>query len=303
MIGRGLLRHVFHGTAEAARVILAFDSPEGAALALAIVGAPFAVAEGEPRAIVASFTRETLQAFKDAHAARIAIDPCGFRHCHPRAKTTIAPCKATAIDSLTHSIDVGPRFTFDAGALQPRPAPRKRAPRNARPVTHTACTVERRALVRHETLSLATGEISPSGKPPAWEVKACSVPLFTDAERERGVCRSCGEGWTHPENAPTPAGVATIARAFGRCVACGASGFRYSPHHEPRGYECMTCGVVKPERDAVSPDQAERARNAAATAAGKRGVRLPPKGTAARKDLALASDRDEAARAAREVRS
>lgn len=253
MIGRGMLRHIFHGTAEAARLILAFDTHEAAAAALAIVGAPFTIVSKDPRCLYATLSADELRAFKETHATadRVTFLPCSYKHCHPRAKSAEGPCKAHAIDALTHSVDVGPPFAINLGTVTPPEAarkPRKRTPRKASPATHNACTVERRALVKHESLSLGTGEIAPSGQ--AWETKACGTPLFSGTpEAARGVCRSCFEGWTHPENYATATGEATI----------------------------------------------ERARNTAATAAGKRGVVLPPKGSAARKDLALASDRDAAA--------
>lgn len=148
MIGKGRLRHRFHGTYTAVLAI-GFDTPEAAAAAKVIVGEPFEITS-DPRAIVAVFTSEALDAFKSTHAARIAILPCSFRHC----SRTLSRCKATAIDALTHSVDLGPAFSFNAGEI-------------------------------------------------ASHVK-------------------------------------------GRCV-CGASGFRYSLHREPRGYECMTCGAMKPE--------------------------------------------------------
>lgn len=112
MIARGLLRHRFHGSYTAV-LVLAFEIHEAAIAGLAIVGAPFALSS-DPRAIVGVLTSDMLDAFKAAHAARITIDPCNYRHCHPRAKGTSGPCKGRAIDALTHSIDVGPAFTFDA---------------------------------------------------------------------------------------------------------------------------------------------------------------------------------------------
>lgn len=67
----------------------------------------------------------------------------------------------------------------------------------ARPLHH-GCQVMRRALIRRELFNLATGELTPAGE--AWETKPCSVPLFSDAERASGECRSCAAGWTHPHN-------------------------------------------------------------------------------------------------------
>lgn len=77
----------------------------------------------------------------------------------------------------------------------------------------SGCTVERRFLVRRSTLDLASGA---SSAPDAgtWTTAPCDVPLFTDRERAAGCCRSCLEGWSVPENAPTTAGLATVRAAL-----------------------------------------------------------------------------------------
>ncbi len=78
--------------------------------------------------------------------------------------------------------------------------------------TADSCTVERRKLVKSYTLSLSSGEQKPLGE--EWRTEACGVPLFGDAERAAGKCRSCAAGWTHPENYPAdqqrPASVAEV---------------------------------------------------------------------------------------------
>jgi hypothetical protein len=33
-----------------------------------------------------------------------------------------------------------------------------------------------------------------------------------------------------------------------QCAVCGGSGFTYRPYAEPRGYECMQCMTIKPEK-------------------------------------------------------
>jgi len=51
-----------------------------------------------------------------------------------------------------------------------------------------------------------------------------------------------------------------IRRDDGRCSNCGASNFSYNNGHEisedgVRGYRCVTCGTIKPEReDSECPD-------------------------------------------------
>jgi len=70
----------------------------------------------------------------------------------------------------------------------------------ARVSPHNFCHTLRRLLLRHSTLNLTTGTMTPNGQ--EWTTRACDVPLFSDAERAAGVCRSCASGWTHPENHP-----------------------------------------------------------------------------------------------------
>ena len=69
-----------------------------------------------------------------------------------------------------------------------------------RPQSHTSCHTLRRVLVRHSTMNLMTGAMTPAGQ--EWTMRACDVPLFSDLERASGVCTSCASGWTHPENHP-----------------------------------------------------------------------------------------------------
>lgn len=61
-----------------------------------------------------------------------------------------------------------------------------------------ACTVIRRALLRHGTLDLATGDAAMTRE--EWVTRPCGTPLFNALERQRGECSSCMRGWTHPEN-------------------------------------------------------------------------------------------------------
>jgi hypothetical protein len=61
------------------------------------------------------------------------------------------------------------------------------------------CSVVRRQLVTHSTLSLATGEINDTGRK-EWRTQACGTPLFSKEEVAAGKCSSCRSGWTHDEN-------------------------------------------------------------------------------------------------------
>jgi hypothetical protein len=63
------------------------------------------------------------------------------------------------------------------------------------------CTLTRTYKVTHGTFDLARG-VDVSGGREEWITGPCGVPLFTDAERASGRCRSCASGWTHPENYP-----------------------------------------------------------------------------------------------------
>jgi hypothetical protein len=68
----------------------------------------------------------------------------------------------------------------------------------------------RTMLVRHQTMNLATGAIITvtEGKS-EWRTEPCGVPLFGDEAKRLGVCASCREGWTDPENRPaTPSEIA-----------------------------------------------------------------------------------------------
>jgi hypothetical protein len=77
---------------------------------------------------------------------------------------------------------------------------------------HHSCTVERRMLVTTTWYKAATGE--PTGKvTQQWETKPCAVPLFSDEESARGVCRSCFTGWKVDDNYPTEIGHEQIRNA------------------------------------------------------------------------------------------
>lgn len=62
------------------------------------------------------------------------------------------------------------------------------------------CTQMRRVLVQHSTMSAQTGEQRDIRN--EWETQPCGAPLFSDADKARGTCRSCASGWTHEHNYP-----------------------------------------------------------------------------------------------------
>lgn len=66
---------------------------------------------------------------------------------------------------------------------------------------HHSCQTMRRKLVTKGTLDLGTGTLD-MNEQGEWVTEPCNVPLFTQEEKERGTCRSCNEGWTHPNNYP-----------------------------------------------------------------------------------------------------
>jgi hypothetical protein len=72
-----------------------------------------------------------------------------------------------------------------------------------RSATHHGCTVLRTKVVTASVMNLFTGEQTVTGQ--HTETGPCNTPLFTPAERITGICRSCAEGWTHPDNRPATA--------------------------------------------------------------------------------------------------
>ena len=64
-----------------------------------------------------------------------------------------------------------------------------------------SCQQQRRYVVTHGTLNIATG-VSKMDGGKEWVEGPCNAPLFGDEAQTRGTCRSCFMGWTHPENYP-----------------------------------------------------------------------------------------------------
>ena len=59
------------------------------------------------------------------------------------------------------------------------------------------CQVTRRKLVRYGWFG------APNYVPPThleWVVEECGTPLFTEDEKRAKCCRSCLDGYSHPEN-------------------------------------------------------------------------------------------------------
>ncbi len=68
-----------------------------------------------------------------------------------------------------------------------------------------ACRVIRRKLVRYGWFDGPLDSLSMHYSPPPreeWVVEECGAPLFTEDERRAKSCRSCAEGYAHPENTP-----------------------------------------------------------------------------------------------------
>jgi hypothetical protein len=105
MKAKGRLRHCFFGDYSAV-VALDYGSQENSLAALPTLGEGWKpgknvaclVWQGDSKALEA--LKEKLKAYS------LAIDPCGWKHCKGQ-------CKGAEIDSLAHSVDVGPAFTVD----------------------------------------------------------------------------------------------------------------------------------------------------------------------------------------------
>lgn len=66
-----------------------------------------------------------------------------------------------------------------------------------------SCTVMRRKLVTRQSLNMSTGVSVEVGQ--EWITEPCGIPMFSDAEKQRGTRRSCASGWTHEHNYPVAA--------------------------------------------------------------------------------------------------
>jgi hypothetical protein len=73
------------------------------------------------------------------------------------------------------------------------------------------CEVERQKVVTHGTLDLATGQHTIRSTETV--IEQCGTPLFSEQERQSGVCHSCREGWSVEGNQPTERGLQTIQGA------------------------------------------------------------------------------------------
>jgi len=105
MLCTGKLRHCFFGTYTAI-IGLRFNSLDDARSALSTLGEGWELREST-NVLVWSGDGEALEAVKARFQGwRLAIDPCGWKHCKRQ-------CRTEPIDSIAHSIDVGPSFTLD----------------------------------------------------------------------------------------------------------------------------------------------------------------------------------------------
>jgi hypothetical protein len=69
----------------------------------------------------------------------------------------------------------------------------------------SGCQQVRVTLVKSYVYDYNTGEKRDRGA--QWQVRKCGTPMFSVAEKTRGTCKSCFEGWEHPENFTAPEGV------------------------------------------------------------------------------------------------
>lgn len=58
---------------------------------------------------------------------------------------------------------------------------------------HHNCTIMRRVLVKSYKFNMASGEKSDHKE--EWKDKTCGTPLFSYDDRDKGICRSCQQGW------------------------------------------------------------------------------------------------------------
>ena len=70
-------------------------------------------------------------------------------------------------------------------------------PKNS-PKPYYTCTVQRTRKVTSYSLNIMTG--ARTDEQSYIETAACNVPLFDEAEHRTGVCTSCHNGWSVPDN-------------------------------------------------------------------------------------------------------
>lgn len=63
---------------------------------------------------------------------------------------------------------------------------------------HTSCTILRTFVRTSGTVDLNTGKYTDRGSETVTE--PCAVPLSNHREIERGICRSCAQGWSVEAN-------------------------------------------------------------------------------------------------------
>lgn len=67
---------------------------------------------------------------------------------------------------------------------------------------HQDCRVQRMKLITSYKVILGTGEEVPNSRSQEWKSEPCGTPLFSDATKATGVCRSCAKGWKVDSNYP-----------------------------------------------------------------------------------------------------
>jgi hypothetical protein len=113
-VARGILRHMFHGEYRV-KIVLQFAHVSDAIAVQRILGGNWMRATDQTKPILTwSGTTGELNVIKSRLAEppfSVQIEPCGCTHC--RRKGANQP-----IDSITHSMDYGPKFylSVDGGA-------------------------------------------------------------------------------------------------------------------------------------------------------------------------------------------
>lgn len=92
-----------------------------------------------------------------------------------------------------------------------------------KPKQHNSCTVVRRMLITHGTMTFNGGGDTYREGHKEWVTRECAIPLFGDDERQRGTCRSCHKGWEHPNNYPADRERPTAEQYVSECERDGWS--------------------------------------------------------------------------------
>lgn len=110
---RGRLRHSFHGI-YACTISLIFDDESDAEGAKFTLGNSWEFGQNtslKKRGLIWAGSSDELKDIKNIFKGfSLMIHPCGWRHCKKQ-------CSGAEIDSLAHSVDVGPEFTLEIPSM------------------------------------------------------------------------------------------------------------------------------------------------------------------------------------------